>query len=219
MKKLFLLLVVIFITTICNAQIEVRKDEGLGYVPINEFPKANFTTSPEALKYSLSFDEAIANPGKKILVEDCTKILKLKPLFKKQVEVNNAYIVYKNQTNNIDFIRNAPKKKEEPSYYVLLSIMSILLMLISSALFKKGYNDGARLVAFVAICFAGFDVITMAAAFVYLGIIRIAFYSAVFSTLAGIIAFVAYSLNKKINKVSLVIFYILMVAHIVLLFV
>jgi len=219
MKKLFLLLLVIFIATICNAQVELKKDKSLGYVPVNESPEADFTASPEALKYSLSFDEAKRNPGKKILVEDFTRTLKLKLFLKKQVETSKAYIIYKNQTNNIDFIRNAPEKKEESSYYVLLSIMSILLMLVSNVLFNKEYKGGAHLVAIVAIFLASFLASTIATTFVCLGIIRIAFYLAVSSTFAGMVTVIARPLNKKVNKVSLVIFYILIVAHIILLFV
>lgn len=218
MKKLFFLLSLILISTICSAQVKVliNKEGAYQIKPDSlEWVDPGFTASQEALSYSSSFNEAISNPGKKILVEDFTKILKLKLLFKKQVEINKSYIVYNNKTNNIDFIESAPKTEEEPSYLIIFSIVSIVLMLLSNI-----FNNKKVILAFAAVFAAAFAAIfaSFFAFFVFAAVF--AALVAIFAVFAAVFAALAIAFEeKKYYRIFSVIFYILMVISITLLFI
>ena len=157
MKKIIFLLSLVLMITVCSAQVKLQTNkEGAYQIQPDslEWVDPGFTASPEALNYSSSFNEAISNPGEKILVEDSVKTLKLKLLFKKQIEINKSYIVYNNKTNNIDHVKASPIKKEESSYLILFFVLSILLLMTSNILFKKGYNFLATTLAVISIIIA-----------------------------------------------------------------
>ncbi|MDD3711322.1 MAG: hypothetical protein PHP37_01855 [Patescibacteria group bacterium] len=216
MKNLFVFFLFIFVTTICSAQAKLQVNkEGVYRVQADsiEWVNAEITAHPEALRYDLKFSEAIANPGKEILGERSEKILRLKLPFKKQVEVKKYFIIYDSQTKNIGYLEATPVRKEEPSYLILFSIISILLMIISNILYKKGL-DGFAAFAAAAVVVA-FAAAAAVAAFAVAVAATFAFAFAAFATFAFAFAAVA----EKDYKVFSVIFYILMAVHIALLFV
>jgi hypothetical protein len=213
MKKLIAFFVFVFVATICSAQVELEGNkEGVYRIKENtqEWAPSEITAEPEAVKYIDNFSQAISAPDIPILVGQSEKILKLKPVFKKLVEVEEHFIVYKEDGDSIGFFIKV-KKREEPSYLILFSIASILLMVISNILFKKSC-DVAAFAAFVAAFAAAF---TFAAFAAFVAAFTFAVTAAFAATFAA--AFAAFA---DINyKVASIIFYILMVVHIILLFV
>jgi hypothetical protein len=181
MKNLCVFFVFILVTTICGAQIELECNSECKYrikEDVQEWAPSEITAEPGAIKYIDNFSRAIQNPDIPILVDQSEKILKLKPIFKKLVEIEEYFIIYNSQTKNIDYIEVAPTKEEESSYLILFSIVSIFLMIISNILYKKGQAAAAFAFVVAAVAFADIN-----------------------------------------YKVASIIFYILMVVHIILLFV
>jgi hypothetical protein len=215
MKKLIAFFVFVFVATICSAQVELEGNkEGVYRIKENtqEWAPSEITAEPEAVKYIDNFSQAISAPDIPILVGQSEKILKLKPVFKKLVEVEEHFIVYKEDGDSIGFFIKV-KKREEPSYLILFSIASILLMVISNILFKKSC-DVATLAATFAVTaafVAAFTFAAFAATFAFV-------FAAAFAFVAAV-AFVAAAFADINYKVASIIFYILMVVHIILLFV
>ena len=228
MKKLFLLLSLILMTTVCGAQVKVQTNkEGAYQIKPDslEWVDAGFTVSPEALKYYLNFPEAKANPGKEIEVGSLTKALKFKFLFKEKFEVTKRYIVYNEKTNNIDFIESAPKIEEESSSFVLFGIIPLFLMMLSGVLFKK------RIIAAIIAAISAFVVFIFSFSFLFSALSLVLIFNSTgnyfivgsLSTLAavsgscGVIAILAR--DKKWYKIFAVLFYALMIISIILMFV
>ncbi len=210
MKKL-LFIFLFFLVTICNAQIKLESNkEGTYRVKekTEEWIPSEITSDLEAIKYLDKFYQAIQNPGTAILVERNEKKLKLKLVFKKLVETEEQFIVYKEASNNIHFFTNV-ETKEESSYLILLSITSMFLMIISNALYKRRKDGAAAAFAFAVFLIAASA--AFVAAFTAFGLFLIAASAAAF-------AFVAFVTDKD-YKVTSIKFYILMALYIVLLFV
>ena len=208
MKNLLVFFLFLLATTICSAQAKIQVNkEGVYKLKADtlEWVDAEITAHPEALRYGLKISEAIQNPGEKILGERSEEILKLKPIFKKLVKVKEYFIVYNSQTKNIDYIEAAPIKREEPSYLILFSIASILLMVVSNILNKKE-KDGFIADAFVAVVFAAVVFAAAAAAVAFAFAFAAAFVAVVFD-------------DDKHYKVASIVFYILMAIHIFLLYI
>jgi hypothetical protein len=214
MKKLIAFFVFVFVATICSAQVELEGNkEGVYRIKENtqEWAPSEITAEPEAVKYIDNFSQAISAPDIPILVGQSEKILKLKPVFKKLVEVEEHFIVYKEDGDSIGFFIKV-KKREEPSYLILFSIASILLMVISNILFKKSCDVATLAAAFTFAVTAAF-----VAAFTFA--VTAAFVAAFAATFAAFAAAFAATAAYKDYKVVFIIFYILMAIHIILLFI
>ena len=236
MKKL-LIFSALVLATICSAQANLQTNKEGDY---RQKHLGGITAQPEALKYESKFPEAISKPGKKILVEKSEGILRLKPLFKKQTEIKECFIIYDSKTKNISYIRKPPLEKEEPSYLILLSVSPIFLMIISNILVRKDKFGLAEIAAFVVfvftlfafVAFLAFTVTTLTdtgSTFIFTN-----FATRALAT-AGSILFVAvfFSIfafaqveaepeackDYKGYRITSIIFYTLMTAHIILLFV
>ena len=211
MKNL-ILLVLFFMATICSAQVHLDRNQDGKFrrsiEAVEKWEKSEISADTLAMNYIDKFPQAISSPGERILAERSEKTLRLRSLFKKEVEFREYFILYNNQTNNIDCLEGDPVEKEEPSYLVLFSLTSILLMIISNILFKKGHR-GASEIATIATAIA----ITAIAA-------AIAVIAALVAAIAVIAAFVAAITTKDKNyKVASIMFYIFMAIHIVVLFI
>lgn len=224
MKKLFLLSLVIFIAAISNAQIKVQKDKILGYVPINDFPEANFTAAPEAFKYALSFDQAIAKPGKKILV-DSFRVVNTKIFFKKPFDVTRIFIVYNYEENNINLIKDIPNKRDDTFYLVLFGAISIFLMILSGVLSR--YRIISNMVMIINVFLVAIIALNSAHLALF-GLISntiniTSFVSCFSAIIAGIFSSLASialaSKDQEKYKRIVIIFYVLMSVHIVLMFI
>lgn len=218
MKNLLVFFLFLLATTICSAQAKIQVNkEGVYKLKADtlEWVDAEITAHPEALRYGLKISEAIQNPGEKILGERSEEILKLKPIFKKLVKVKEYFIVYNSQTKNIDYIEAAPIKREEPSYLILFSIASILLMVVSNILNKKE-KDGFIADAFVAAVFVAAVFALVAAVFAPFAVFAATFAFA-FAFAAAFVAVVFD--DDKHYKVASIVFYILMAIHIFLLYI
>lgn len=218
MKNL-LLLILFFVTTICSAQLSLQVNQEGEY---RAKPELEITAHPKALKYNLKFPEAILSPGEKILGERVEKFTKLKPWFKKQVEIREYFITYNSQTKYIDYIEAGLIKNEKPCYLILLSITSILLMIISNVLFKKGRKNFAIAVFTVAFVAAILTLMIFATDFAFViafatdFTIFVATFAAAF---AALIASIAIFVDKEGYKWASIAFCVLMIIHIVLLFI
>jgi len=227
MKNL-LLLILFFVTTVCISQIELEySQEGVYRIKegSQEWASSKITAEPKAVKYIDRFPQAINNAGEPILVEKNAKTLKLKPVFKKLVEVEARFIAYNDFTKVISYFE-LKKIQEETYYLVLFSFLSIFLMMISNIFFKKDYkllaiiaNAFSVLAAFMAFFLYVVDValvliLDAALVFVTLDLVFIAF-----TIITAIFAFIFSATTMIKNYISSSIrFYFLMVAHVILLF-
>lgn len=224
MKKL--LLVLLFVPIICSAQILEKSASGKYRISTGKNEKwesLNITVKPEAQKYNCCFAKAISSPNKKILVEKSEDFLKLKLLFKEKVEVKENFIVYNSKTKTINYLEFVTEK-EESSYLILFSIASIILMIISNILFKRGDFKYVDLfleiftgVAFIALMFSTYviDNIDM----VNPGLIGLSSVAAGYALIASVV-YIFYNKGRRVRAIILsAIFYILMATHIVLMFV
>jgi len=230
MKKL-LMLVILFMATICNAQVglETNKAGAVRVRAINvpsvnnpqEWVPSEITASREAIRCRSKFSQAIANPGEKILGEKTEKTLRLKPIFKKVVEIKEYFIVYDGSKKTIDLIESS-EKKECHSYLILFNIVSLLLMIISNISYKKIKNVNY----YIAAVIISLPVIST----IFAGVVINSFFKTLPNTVAvpiiGCAAFLAlftlvFSIfnDDRCYKVTSVIYYILMAACSVLLFV
>ena len=229
MKNLFAFFVLIFVTIICGAQANLQMNkEGIYRLKPDspEWIDVEITAHPEALKYGLKFSEAISKPGERILGKRLISFLKLKFLFKQQVEIKEYFIVYNSQTKNIDYIETTPIKKEGPSYLILCSISSIFLMIILN-IFKKEQgikekqNNGIIFVIFFLAAFAFIVAFIVTFAFVFAGsfILALTFTFATIATFTLAVTAISASITKKSYRVASIIFYSFMMAHVILLFI
>ncbi len=217
MKNVFVFFVFIFVATICSSQIKLEGDSEGNYrvkEETQDWTPSETTVESEAIKYIDSFSQAIQSPGTPILVEQGEKVTKLKLVFKKLVEIEQHFIVYRVDSDKIYYFVRM-EKKEEPSYLILFSIVSIILMIISNILHNKG-KDGLALAALAALAAAFAFAFAFALAFAFV----LAALAAVFAAFAAAFALAAFVLAADKNyKVASIIFYILMAVHIILLFV
>jgi hypothetical protein len=141
-----------FVTTICSAQINLQINKEGDYRENSKFEwfPSEIIADSLAIKYINRFAEAKANPGKNILVYESKKIIKLKPVFKKLVEIEKAFIVYNKQTKNIDYIKTKPIRQRESCYLILFSVISIFLMMAFNILSNKNLIGYAVLIAIIA---------------------------------------------------------------------
>jgi hypothetical protein len=219
MKKL-LVIPVALIALHLSAQVKLEGNkEGVYRIDedAQEWVPSKIAAEPEAIKYLDKFFQAISNPGEKILVEMSEKRLRLKLPFRREVEFKKSFIFYNTQTNNIEYAEDDPVLKEEPSYLILFSITSILLMVIFNILFKKGYLGVAAFAAAFAAAAAALAVFAAAAA----AAAALAVFAAAAAFAAALAVFAAFAVDDGEDGQQLLatVFYILMATHIVLLFI
>jgi len=207
--------VLFFVTTVCSAQIELEGNkEGIYRVKkdAQEWAPSGITAEPKAIEHINSFSQAINNPGTPILVEQSEKILKLKSVFKKLVEVKEHFIVYNDSTKTISYLKSK-KVKENSSYLILFSIMLLTLMILSNILYKKNYTFTAFVVSVLlgglAIAFTAISDVTFVVALI----------TALMAFNALLAAFTVIGALDKSYKLLSKTFYILMAIHFVLLFI
>lgn len=140
MKKLFFILFVVIFTTNCIAQVNHIVADSV-----------EWRASKKAMEYRSDFYKAITNPGKKILVEQTEKFLRLKSFFKKEVKTKDYFIIYNQNTKNIDYLETEPLVNTQDSHFLLFDIFLILFMITSNILFKKEHF-------FFSFCFAVFAI-------------------------------------------------------------
>ncbi len=89
MKEKIALLLLLFVTTVCSAQIKLEANGDGDYrVEEKEWRSSEITAEPDALQYLERFSQAIESPGTPILVGKEIEILRLKPVFKILVEAD-----------------------------------------------------------------------------------------------------------------------------------
>ena len=212
-KSLFILVLLFCATAICSAQILEKSASGKYRISTEKWESLSITIKPEAQKYNSCFAEAILNPDKKILVERSEKILKLKLLFKAKKEVKESFIIYNSSTKQISCVE-LKQQKEETSYLILFGIASLILMIISNALYKKSRTMSAVTAAVVTF----FAVFAVAAAFaVAVTAAVVTFFAAVAAAFAA--AFALVDKKHKDYKIFSIIFYIAMTIGIILSFI
>jgi len=204
MKKIIILIFSLFCTTIiCSSQIRLEgKNDVYRSVSNHEWASLEITADSAAIKYVDKFDRAINSPGIPVLVENGTRLVKFKTFFKKLVKTEECFIVYNDQKKNIDYI-DGSVVKEESSYLVFFSFVSIFLMIIANRFYKKEddrtilYSFLSTLVIMITIYFLPICITGVIAATCFV----LAFVVAVIS---GI------SFRVKSYNVLSIIFYILM---------
>lgn len=219
MKKFFLFFTLIFVATICGAQIKLQANkEGVYRLKTDslEWVDSEITAQSEALRYVEKFTEAISKPQQRILVERSENILKLKFLFKAEMVCKESFIIYNNHTKNIDYVDGVPIKKEESSYLILFSVGTILLMVASNLLHEKKKGFSVIFAAFATACMTGvlFD-FCISNAFAFLAAVGAAVAAAVACAVAYFSDDESVSVLYKLASVA---FYICVTIYIIVIF-
>ncbi len=169
----------------------------------NWYP-TNIVADLATLRYIKFFDEVISNPNKPILVYQKEKIIKLKPVFKKLIEVEKGELIYNQTTKKISLL--VDKKREvRSSYLILFALISIMSMISSNLFFKE--NSGLAAAATVATAFATFTTFTFAAL------------AAAALAAAFLLALCSHDTNNGKTVINTIIFCILMPIYVVLLYI
>lgn len=216
MKKSLFILVLLFVPIICSAQILEKSTSGKYRVSNEKWKSLGITVKPEAQKYNSLFSRAIASPDKKITVKSSTTFLRLKPVFKRIIEVEKTFIIYNSSTKQISCIESK-QQKEETTYLILFCALSLILMVISDVLYKK--SRLALIVAVVAVVafVASFSALSIALVVTNTIPINAPFIAAV--VFAAFAAAAIHVKDDKFYKILSIIFYIAMVVGMVMLFV
>lgn len=224
MKKLILLFV--FLPIISSAQVPLERNWDGDYQVAKTIDSSNVVAEEAALKYIEMFSWAVNSPGELISVERNERILKLKPVFKKLVEIEEFFIVYDSASEKISYLETK-KEKEERSYLILFSIASLILMIISNIFYKKE-EEIFSFFSLLSLLFFMIPTVSVLNNFVFAGLVIITvftvlvtvFLAASASASVTIYASVTISNGKsgKAYKAMIWVYYILMAAHFILLF-
>lgn len=213
MKKSLFILVLLFVPIICSAQILEKSTSGKYRVSNEKWESLGITVKPEAQKYNSLFSRAIASPDKKITVKSSTTFLRLKPVFKRIIEVEKTFIIYNSSTKQISCIESK-QQKEETTYLILFCALSLILMVTSDVLYKK---SRLALIVAVAAFVASFSALSIALVVTNTIPINAPFIAAV--VFAAFAAAAIHVKDDKFYKILSIIFYIAMVVGMVMLFV
>lgn len=137
MKRMLTFLIVVLAINISKAQIplEINQDGKYRAKKDLTWRDTDILTDANALKYVDRFPEAIANPGKIILV-DKKESVKLKLFFKKKIKIYKEEVVYNDLRKEI-FLIKSTEEKTEKSHIILFGIFSVFFMIISNFFYRR----------------------------------------------------------------------------------
>jgi hypothetical protein len=210
MKKL-MLVILFFVPIFCGAQVHLELNQ-YGEFRVGDFGRwenSHIFFEQEALEYLNRFPEAVANPGEFILTQEKAGISKLKPLFKKVVSVEKKGVVY-NENEKMIRLAEKEEEREEKSYLIIFSVISIILMISANLIYIK--ND----VSSVAVVFH-----LLAAISAVLAIFVSVFVSIIALILSFLVAtFVVASMfsKRKTEKIFFLLYYASMLAYFLVVF-
>jgi hypothetical protein len=220
MKSILLLSFVFFLTTVYGQKMLLEKSNFVEYRIAFEnvkFENTGIQVDQGAHHYLMRFSEAIEKPGDLILVMEEKKAFKLKLVFRKLVEVERGFIVYDDLEKRISYLK-FKKTTEESSYLLLFGFASLILMIISNVLFKKGYKSivfamyavAAAITSFVAVAIMICSTHLISSTILFTAPAAVAFMAAVAA---------AADKNVKSYKLWSIIFYILLIISFTFLFI
>lgn len=215
MKNIVLFLGLLFVT-VCNAQIVEKNNEGRFRLVVDEdeWQKTDISADEKTRYYTGFFPKAIELPGTPILVERSEKIVKLKPLLKKVVEVEEYFIVYDDVSKRINYLALDKKSEEASSIFLLPGIIAFLLFTVGVTFYfyqKKVYSP---VFGFVLI-FSFFAYISAIIASEYYIAAVMGFLSLLFSALF----FMSIRMDGEYVKIKLFLYYVFTAAYFTFMFI
>ncbi len=222
MKYLIVLAILLF-STACNDQ-AIKKNSKDEYRVINDNDaKGVWKLTPikaefDAWDYSNFYGRAINNPDKWIKVDSSKQLVKLKPIFKKIVSINRDLIIYHSKTKTISHKQTSGllEPLEDSSFIILYILISIILIIATNILRLKIGNENWTSIILISI--SAIAVFTAVFALIFNDDIRCVIFLATF--VAENMIFVNIDKEKiKAYIIFSLIYYVLMVAGIILLYI